>query len=59
MPAPEKRRPGQRNADVDGPRDDPNADFAGTASLYGGGDPTWAMRLVRAVGDWWDRRRSP
>lgn len=58
MAGPDKRIPGQRNADYDGPHSDPNADFIGTSSLYGGGDPTWAMRLVRAISGWWRRRRT-
>lgn len=55
MPGPEKRRPGQRNAEYDGPHPDPTAQFQGTHSLYGGGDPTWAMRLVQVVRSWFRR----
>lgn len=57
MPGPEKRLPGQTNADY-GRRRDANADFLGTQSLRGGGDPTWALRLVRALFERWDRRKN-
>ena len=40
MPEPEKRLPGQSNADYERTRRDPNAEFLGTQSLVGGGDPT-------------------
>lgn len=58
MPGPEKRLPGQDNTSYERSRRDPNADFQGTHSLYGGGDPTWAKRLVDVVWDWRKRRRS-
>ena len=52
MPAPEKRLPGQSNADFERARRDPNADFLGTQSLVGGGDPTWVMRAANALLSW-------
>lgn len=52
MGAPTQRRPGQSNAEYEhGP--DPNADFLGTHSLFGGGDATWVFRLL----DWVSARR--
>ena len=55
MPGPEKRIPGQSNADYDRARSDPNADFLMNQSLHGSGDPTWVMRLAKALSDWWER----
>ncbi len=52
MPAPEKRLPEQSNADFERARRDPNADFLGTQSLVGGGDPTWVMRAANALLNW-------
>ena len=46
MSGPEKRLPGQSNADYERARRDPNAAFLGTQSLVGGGDPTWVMRVA-------------
>ena len=57
MPAPEKRVPGQSNADYERPRRDPNADFLGTQAVSGGGDPTWVMRASQVILDWLRRRR--
>jgi hypothetical protein len=57
MSGQEKRLPGQSNADYERARSDPNAEFLGTHSLVGGGDPTWVMRAARAFLDWRKRRR--
>ncbi|GGM73030.1 hypothetical protein GCM10007977_088350 [Dactylosporangium sucinum] len=59
MAAPEKRLPGQSNAqyEYEGRRD-PNADFLGTHSIQGGGDPTWMIRAWHAVFAWFDRRKG-
>jgi hypothetical protein len=57
LAGPEKRLPGQSNEDF-GKSKDPNSDFIGTQSLYGGGDPGWMIRAMRAVSDWRDRRRD-
>jgi hypothetical protein len=58
MSGPEKRLPGQSNADYERARRDPNADFLGTQSLVGGGDPTWVMRVAASCLNWLRRRRS-
>ena len=55
---PEKRRPGQSNAEYEGRRPDPNADFLGAQSVDGGWDPTNIGRLVRAAMEWVRARRS-
>jgi hypothetical protein len=55
MPGPEKRLPGQSNADYGG-RPDPNVAYLGTESVAGGTDPTWILRLMRAFFAWRDRR---
>ena len=47
MPRPDKRLPGQSNADYAG-RVDPNTKFLGTQSLHGGGDLTIVHRAARA-----------
>ena len=52
-----KRLPGQSNADYE-QRHDPNADFIGTQSLEGGGDPTFVYHALRAFMSWRDRRRG-
>ncbi|MEN8707762.1 MAG: hypothetical protein ABF306_16630 [Nocardioides marinisabuli] len=58
---PEQRRPGQSNADFEG-RDRASrgvtGSFLGTSSLHGGGDPSWALRLWRALFAWRDERRA-
>jgi len=54
--APEKRLPGQTNADYER-RDDPNAEFIGTHSLDGGGDLSFVHRALRALSSWRNRRR--
>jgi hypothetical protein len=56
MPKPEKRLPGQSNADHERAPRDPNAEFLGTQSLVGGGDPTWVMRAAKALFTW---RKGP
>lgn len=59
VPGPEKRLPGQSNADYDRGRD-ANADFLGTQSLYGGGDLSWVMRVADALRRWLGRfKRRP
>jgi hypothetical protein len=62
MAGPEKRLPGQSNAEYEHTsyerRGDPNAAFLGTQSVVGGADPTWVMRLWAAVLSWRDRRRA-
>jgi hypothetical protein len=56
-PGPEKRVPGQSNAEYDNRRD-PNDDFIGIQSgPYGGGDSS-IYRAMRAVVSWLDRRRG-
>ena len=55
MPA--KRRPGQSNAEYEG-GNDPNAQFLGTQSLSGGGDPTFVYRGLRTFWAWLDRVRG-
>lgn len=57
MPEPEKRVPGQSNADYGRAQRDPNAEFLGTQSLVGGGDPTWVRRAAKALFTW--RKRPP
>lgn len=57
MTAPEKRIPGQTNAEYER-RQDPNANFIGTQSLQGGGDPSFAIRASQAFLGWLDRRRG-
>ncbi|MGK5550863.1 hypothetical protein ACSNOI_04550 [Actinomadura kijaniata] len=57
MPAPEKRLPGQSNAEFER-RHDPNAAFVGTQSLNGGGDPSFMIRGFRALLTRLDRRRA-
>ncbi|MCA1783854.1 MAG: hypothetical protein ABR616_17005 [Dermatophilaceae bacterium] len=56
MAGPEKRIPGQSNAQYERARTDPNAQFLGTQSLDGGGDLTWVMRAAKAFSDWLRRR---
>jgi hypothetical protein len=53
---PEKRLPGETNADYER-RNDPNAEFIGTQSLHGGGDPFIVSRALRALVFWRQRRR--
>ncbi|MEW2353209.1 hypothetical protein [Spirillospora sp. NPDC029432] len=55
MPPPEKRLPGQSNAEYEG-RQNPNAKFLGTQSLSGGGDPSFIVRISQAVFAWITRR---
>ena len=57
VPGPEKRLPGQSNAEYDRGRD-ANADFMGTQSLHNGGDLSWVMRAAQAVRRWVDRRKN-
>ncbi|CAN7460232.1 hypothetical protein [Knoellia sp. LjRoot47] len=57
MAAPEKRLPGQSNADYERPRRDPNADFLGTHAVSGGGDPSQVMRVAQLILDWFGRRK--
>lgn len=57
MAGPRKRLPGESNGDFERSKD-PNLDFIGTQSLYGGGDPGWMIRAMRAVSAWRDRRRG-
>jgi hypothetical protein len=57
MTSSEKRLPGQTNADYEN-HDDPNAQFIGTQSLQGGGDPSFMYRGLRAVLSWLDRRKG-
>lgn len=56
MPGPEKRIPGQSNADYERAPSDPNARFLGTHSLQGGGDLTGLTKVGKALFDWWKRR---
>lgn len=53
-----KRLPGESNADYERRHKDPNSDFIGTQSLFGGGDPSFVLRALRAVSAWLDRRRE-
>jgi hypothetical protein len=49
MPGPEKRLPGQANADYER-RHDPNSDFIGVQSAYGGGyQGGWTWQLLAWV----------
>ncbi|MQY05916.1 hypothetical protein [Actinomadura macrotermitis] len=57
MAAPEKRLPGQSNAEYERRRD-PNADFIGMQSMAGGGDPTRAIRYSQAFFAWFNRVRG-
>ncbi len=57
MAAPEKRLPGQSNAEYEH-RQNPNAEFIGTQSLSGGGDPSLALRISRAFSAWLNRVRG-
>ena len=57
MTAPEKRLPGESNADHEN-RKDPNADIIGTQSLFGGGDASFVQRGLRGLLSWLDRRRG-
>lgn len=57
MPRPDKRLPGQSNADYAG-RVDPNTKFLGTQSLHGGGDLTIVHRGLHALLSWLGRRRG-
>ena len=57
MPGPGKRLPSQSNADYERERHDPNADFLGTQSVSGGGDPTWVMRFANLVLEALGRRK--
>ncbi|WP_067824964.1 hypothetical protein [Actinomadura kijaniata] len=57
MPAAEKRLPGQSNAEYER-RHNPNADFIGTQSLQGGGDPSFMIRGFRALLDRLGRRKA-
>lgn len=52
-----KRFPGQTNADYES-RKDPNADFLGTQSLRGGGDPSIVYRGLRALLSWREGRKG-
>lgn len=56
MPGPEKRLPGQSNAEYERRRSDPNAEFLGAQSIEGGVDLTWVMRLAQALSRWFSRR---
>ncbi len=58
MTSPEKRRPGQSNAEYER-RENPNADFLGAQSLSGGGNPSLPLRIFRALSTWLDRHRAP
>ena len=57
MTPPAKRLPGQSNADYEN-RTDPNAQFLGTQSIEGIGDPTWMYRALGAFLSWRDGRRE-
>ncbi len=57
VPGPEKRLPGQSNAEYDRGRD-ANADFLGTQSPHGGGDLSWVIRAAGAIRRWLERRRN-
>jgi hypothetical protein len=54
---PEKRLPGQSNAEYDR-GSDANADYLGTQSLHGGGDLSWVMKAADAVRRWLERRKT-
>ncbi|GAA2120357.1 hypothetical protein GCM10009780_80470 [Actinomadura alba] len=53
----EKRIPGQSNAEYER-RQNPNADFTGTHSVHGGGDPSFVIRISQAFFAWLGRRRG-
>ncbi len=57
MTAPEKRIPGQTNAEYERRRG-PNANFIGTQSLQGGGDPSFVIRASQAFFACLNRRRD-
>lgn len=57
MAGPEKRIPGQSNADYER-RQDPNANFFGTQSLQGGGDLSFVIRASQAFSAWRSRRKD-
>ncbi|KAB2350238.1 hypothetical protein [Actinomadura rudentiformis] len=57
MTAPQKRLPGQSNAEFER-RHNANADFIGTQSLHGGGDHSLVIRISQAFFAWRDRRRN-
>lgn len=57
MSGPEKRIPGQSNAEYGHAPSDPNAGFLGTHSLKGGGDLTGLTNVGKALVDWWKRRK--
>lgn len=59
--SPEQRRPGQSNAEFEGRTGasrDVAGSFLGTSSLYGGGDPSLALRFWRRLFAWRDGRRG-
>ncbi len=58
MSGPAKRIPGQSNAEYERGHSDPHAEFLGTQSPWGGGDPTWVMRAAQALSNWLRRRSS-
>lgn len=55
VPGPEKRLPGQSNAEY-GVRRDPNGEFMVTQPLQRGGDLSWVMRAAGAMVRWVGRR---
>ncbi|WP_068109885.1 hypothetical protein [Nocardioides dokdonensis] len=58
--SPEPRRPGQSNESYEGragARQSVQRDFLGTSSVAHGGDPSFAVRLFRALFAWRDRRK--
>ena len=57
VPGPEKRLPGQSNAEY-GQGRDANADFLGTQSLHNGGDLSWVMKVADAARRWLERRKN-
>jgi hypothetical protein len=58
VPGPEKRLPGQSNAEYGG-RPDPNAEYLVTQSLHSSWELSWVMRAVRAVFRWFGRHWRP
>ena len=58
VPGPEKRLPGQSNAEYGG-RPNPNAEFLVTQSLHSNWDLSWVTRAVGAVFRWFGRRDLP
>ena len=55
VPGPEKRLPGQSNAEYGG-RPDPNAEFVVAQFLHSSWDLSWIMRASKAVFRWFGRR---